>query len=43
MGIAYNNPKVARRTIQAVSQREKKLKAVEKKHARRASQAVSKK
>jgi hypothetical protein len=43
MGMAYNSSKVARRTSQAVSQREKKLKAVEKKHARRASQAVYKK
>jgi hypothetical protein len=43
MGMAYNSSKVARRTSQAVSQKEKKLKAVEKKHARRASQAVCKK
>jgi len=43
MGMAYNTSKIARRTSQAVSQREKKLKAVEKKHARRASEAVFKK
>jgi hypothetical protein len=44
MVVAYNSSKVARRTSQAVSQREeKKLKAVEKKHAKRASQVVSKK
>ena len=43
MGMAYNSSKASRRTSQVVSQREKKLKAVEKKHARRASQAVCKK
>jgi hypothetical protein len=40
--MAYNSSKVARRTSQAVSRRDKKLKAVEKKHAKR-TQAVSKK
>jgi hypothetical protein len=43
MGMAYNSSKIARRTSQAVSQREKNLKTVEKKHARRASEVVSKK